>query len=83
MILSIIIEGESADELFGVGPNDLKNHFLPKDLNVKAEDVTQVAFKEVTEWDDGLPAEYLVHKENIYRPSHDATQTNPEAKEGL
>ena len=30
MKLSIVIDGDSVDELFAIGPNDLKNTFLPE-----------------------------------------------------
>lgn len=42
--LTIVIDGVSADDLFAVGPNDLKNYFLPEMLNVNPEDIKQISF---------------------------------------
>ena len=67
MDLIIIIGGESAKELFAVGPKDLKEWFLPNEcLRVKSEDVKSIVFKEVVERDvHGLPTKTIVNKENF------------------
>lgn len=66
MKLIIIIEGESAKDLFAVGPNDLRDHFLPNDLGVRKEDIKSIRFEEVVERDEyGFPAKTLVNKENF------------------
>ena len=67
MKLIIVIEGESAKELFAVGPKDMKEWFLPNEcLRVKSEDVKHIRFEEVQERDDlGLPTKILTNKENF------------------
>lgn len=69
MKLFIVITGDSAEELFAVGPNDLKDYFLPKGLNVKPEDVAKIHFEQVTERKPGhlLASKYIVHKDNYSR----------------
>lgn len=42
--VTIVIDGESAEELFAVGPNDLREYFLPKLLNVKSKDIKKIQF---------------------------------------
>lgn len=44
--LVIEIDGESAEELFPVGPKDLKEYFLPEMLNVREEDIKRIHFSE-------------------------------------
>ena len=41
---SIVIDGDSADELWAVGVDDIMM-WLPKKLKVKMEDIKQVQFK--------------------------------------
>ena len=67
MKLIIVIEGESAKELFAVGPKDMKEWFLPNEcLHVKSEDVKSIRFEEVIERDGlGLPTKTLTNKENF------------------
>jgi hypothetical protein len=43
----IIIDGESAKELFAVGGKDLVNYFLPKQLGVKSKDIVSIDFEEL------------------------------------
>jgi hypothetical protein len=82
MKLTIIIDGESARNLFAVGPNDLKNYFLPEFLQVDSNDVKTIYFQE-----DLTPEEFgetiglgkdlkeirgrTVHKDNYSRPEQD------------
>jgi len=71
MKLLIVIEGESADELFAVGPKDLKEHFLPKYLKVKSSDVEKCWFEELTdeEYQKKIKGEKYTavkHADNIY-----------------
>lgn len=66
MRLCIMIEGESAENLFAVGPNDIKSYFLPKGLKVKPSDVKQITFRQVAETDaNGVPTHWKVHQENF------------------
>lgn len=67
MKLIIIIEGESAKELFAVGPKDMKEWFLPNEcLHVKSEDVKSIRFVEVIKRDEfGFPTKTLINKENF------------------
>jgi hypothetical protein len=68
MTLRITIDGDSADELFAVGPIDLRDHFLPKELNVKSSDVKSITFSQVTECDeDGWPTKRMEHRDNFRR----------------
>lgn len=80
MKLFITITGGSAEELFAVGPNDLKDYFLPKGLNVKPEDVARIHFEQVTERKPNhlLPSEYIVHKDNYSREKALATKKREE-----
>lgn len=67
MTLHIVIDGESAEELFAVGPNDLRTHFLKK-IGVKQGDVKQISFKQIAERDeDNFPTKWTVHKDNYSR----------------
>jgi hypothetical protein len=65
----LVVEGESAEELFAVGPKDLMNHFLPKDLNIKKEDVKKCWFEKNSDPDAFLEGrEYTItkHNDNFY-----------------
>ena len=67
MKLIIVIEGESAKELFAVGPKDMKEWFLLNEcLHVKPEDVKSIIFQEVVERDGiGFPTKIITNKENF------------------
>lgn len=71
MKLCIVIDGKSADELFAVGPNDLREYFLPEYLHVDPKDVKSIHFEEVHEGEDGRPwpisGSCKVHKDNFSR----------------
>lgn len=72
MKFTLIVEGESVDELFPVGVKDLMNHFLPEHLNIKKEDVVECSFVELTEeeLDKMLKGEEFktkIHKDNYYK----------------
>lgn len=47
MKCTIIIDGESANELFAVGVNDLLYAFLKKRLHVNHKDVVKIHFEEI------------------------------------
>lgn len=47
MKLVIVIEGESADDLFACGVKDLMNHFLPTKMGVATKDIKKCFFEEV------------------------------------
>ena len=69
--LSIIIDGDSANELFKIGPRDLK-FFLRERLNVKEEDIKTIAFEEdlsLEEFGSYMFGERgrAVHKDNYFR----------------
>lgn len=68
----IEIDGESANDLFAVGPTDLLEFFLPEKLGVNPKDVKSISFKEDLTVDEY--GEYLIrernrsgHKDNYYR----------------
>ncbi len=63
MRCTIVIDGESAEDLFAVGPVDLRTHFLPKDLHVNEKDIVRVTFAEGS-MIDGTGT---VHKDNYVR----------------
>ena len=42
--LTICIDGESAEGLFAVGIDDLKNYFLPENFGVATGDVESIIF---------------------------------------
>ena len=68
MKLHLVIDGASADELFAVGPNDLREYFLPEKLGVNADDVVSIRFSKVTERTEyGMPSHSIVHKDNYLR----------------
>lgn len=68
MKLVIVIDGDSADELFAVGPVDLRDYFLPEKLQVKSEDVKEIRFQKVVERDSmGFPSKYIKHVDNFRR----------------
>lgn len=43
----IVIDGESAKELFAVGGKDLVEYFLPKNLHILSKDVVKIHFEEL------------------------------------
>lgn len=43
----IVIDGDSADELFAVGVKDLMNDLLPKQMFVKKKDIVKCRFEEI------------------------------------
>jgi hypothetical protein len=47
MKLVIVIEREELNELLAVGPKDLREHFLPKSLHIKPEDIKECWFEEL------------------------------------
>lgn len=65
--LTITIDGESAKELFAVGPNDLVQYFLPEYLNVDPDDVVKVVFHEDVPPMERLFNETSIHVDNYYR----------------
>jgi hypothetical protein len=72
MILVIVIDGKSADDLFAAGPIDLKDHFLPKFLGIKSKDVKKCWFEELTDEEfqkkiKGEKYTYTTHKDNFIR----------------
>ena len=69
--LTIIIDGDSANELFLVGPKDLK-FFLKEHFNVKPKDIKTIAFEEdlsAEEFSGYIFGERgrAVHKDNYFR----------------
>lgn len=69
--LTIIIDGKSANELFCVGPKDLKL-FLKEKFNVKEKDIKTIAFEEdLNEEQFGAyivgKRERCFHKDNYFR----------------
>ena len=44
MKLIISIDGQSATDLFPVGPKDLLNYFLPEKLGINPNDVVSIQF---------------------------------------
>lgn len=73
----IVIDGESAKELFAVGCKDLRDYFLPEDLHVKATDVSSIHFEELRRngkeisFSEAIlssePYEVITNKENFHR----------------
>lgn len=75
MKMVLVIDGESANELFAVGVKDLANFFLPRRMNIKTKDIKRLWFeelrrdgKEITEEKSFDGREYCVikDKDNIY-----------------
>ena len=70
MKLVMEIDGPSAEDLFLVGPIDLKEHFLKEHLHVDPRDVKKCFFEEV---DDpiaritGKTYNVITHKDNFDR----------------
>jgi len=64
MVLHITISGESAEELFAVGPEDLKNYFLKEYLNVDPDDIKHISFNKRKEADNPFGV-VTVHKDNF------------------
>lgn len=72
MKLVIVIDGESASDLFACGVKDIMNHFLPEGLKVKTSDIKQCWFEETKpeEKEKKLRGEkyiYTIAKDNFYR----------------
>ena len=65
--LSIVIDGASADDLFSVGPNDLREYFLPEYLNVDPDDVVKITFHEDVPAMEALFNETSIHTDNYHR----------------
>jgi len=47
MKVVIVIDGDSAADLFAVGPKDLREHFMPKQWGVDPKDVKKIHFEEL------------------------------------
>ena len=65
----LVVTGESAEELFAVGPKDLVNHFLKKHLYIKPKDVKECWFEKISDLDARMEGkEYTLtkHEDNIY-----------------
>ncbi len=76
MRFTLIIDGDSIDELFPVGVKDLMNHFLPKYLNIKKEDILECSFVELTEKEQnkmmaGEQYTTKISKDNYYRENYE------------
>lgn len=65
--LTITIDGESAKELFAVGPNDLKDYFLPEYLNINPNDIARISFLEDVPPTESIFKQRSVHVDNYYR----------------
>lgn len=70
--LTITIDGESAKDLFSVGPNDLVQYFLPEYLNVDPDDVVKITFHEDVPAMEALFNETSIHTDNYYREKESA-----------
>lgn len=74
--LTITIDGESANDLFAVGPKDLLEFFLPDRLGVNPKDVKQISFIEDLT-DEEFTAHLLghrsrsEHRDNYFRRDDD------------
>lgn len=73
--LTIVIDGASANELFLVGPKDLK-FFLKEHFNVNPKDIKTLAFEEnlnAEEFGGYILGERsrAVHKDNYFRGEDD------------
>jgi len=71
MKLVLVIEGESAEDLFACGVKDIMNHFLPQKLGVKTKDIKECWFEEIKPEEkrkrlNGEPYKYTVAKDNFY-----------------
>ncbi len=65
----LVVTGESAEELFAVGPKDLVNHFLKKYLYIKPKDVKECWFEKISDLDarmEGKKYTLTKHEDNIY-----------------
>ena len=65
--LIIKIDGESAKELFAVGPNDLRDYFLPEYLSIDPNDIARITFHEDVPPMDTLFKPISAHVDNYYR----------------
>ena len=70
MKLVIVIENDNLDELFAVGCNDLKNHFLPKALHIKPDDVKRITFEEIRSKD----GKEIITMRDVYFNGHSEYQ---------
>ena len=72
MKLVMVIDGQSAEDLFAVGPTDLREHFLKEYLHIDPYDVAKCVFEEVDAKAriSGLPYDVITHKDNYNRDEH-------------
>lgn len=90
MKLTIVIEREGEDgldELFAVGVNDLREHFIPKALHVEPKDIRACWFEHNTNpkgmW-KGEKNQTITHQDNLYlRDTRSTEQKKAEASEML
>lgn len=90
MKLTIVIERDGEDglaELFAVGVNDLREHFLPKFFHIEPKDVKACWFEHNTnpkgKW-KGEKNETISHKDNLYlRDTRSTEQKKQEASNDL
>ena len=75
MKLILVIDGDSADELCAVGPEDLM-HLLNKNLYIKKKDIVKIFFEEITRGEniiniqdtlDGKDYSVYTHPDNYER----------------
>jgi hypothetical protein len=70
MKLTLVIDGPSAEDLFAVGPTDLREHFLKEYLHVDPRDVKKCYFSECDDIESKMRgSSYIIttHKENYNR----------------
>lgn len=73
MQLTIKIDGDTAKELFAVGPNDLLNYFMPNIWGIDQKDVVSIYFSDWKDRIDGKvtddldEGDYIVHSDNYHR----------------
>ena len=79
--LIIKIDGESAKELFAVGPSDLRDYFLPEYLSVDSNDIAVIAFHEDVPPMDRLFKPTSIHVDNYYRDRVEELEKNENDKE--
>jgi len=81
MKMSIVIDGDSVDELFAIGPRDLLQTFLPDRFDVDPKDVVHIMFQEDLTADEF--GEHImgnrsrtIHKDNYFRDKDDDKDEN-------
>ena len=54
MKLVLVIDGQSANDLFAVGPKDIREYFGPEEWGIRTKDIAKCHFEELQDIDGNI-----------------------------